>query len=187
MQLLVIFDIDETLVYTRDEALACEPTFRLGTYNVYVRPYAHQLMAVASEVFDDVAFWTAGSREYGKAIAGRLLPSSIEPFFVWGRERATRRLRDLASPGALQVEERWYYRKYIYKVPMYDRSNVIAVDDRPESFEHDYGNLLSVRPFTGDQADDELRLLATYLQAIPEEVTAHVHTDIDLRAWRRQI
>ena len=188
MKVLIIFDLDETLVRVQERPLSRAPDFHIdNSLYGYKRPHMLRLLRVATRLFDDVAFWTIGSRRYADEVLSHLLPATHEPYFVWSREKATRRVAASTEYTPEQAGHEVYFRKYLYKVKGYDRSNIIAVDDRYESYEHDYGNLLLVRPFTGAASDDELLRLARYLPIVRKRIVSHVHRDVDLRNWRKHI
>ena len=50
----------------------------------------------------------------------------------------------------------------------YDLEHVIVIDDTAQKYERSYGNLVQVREFEGEPADDELLVLSRYLEALVE-------------------
>eukprot|EP01059_Diplonema_ambulator_P025460 TRINITY_DN42510_c0_g1_i1.p1 TRINITY_DN42510_c0_g1~~TRINITY_DN42510_c0_g1_i1.p1 ORF type:complete len:348 (+),score=102.54 TRINITY_DN42510_c0_g1_i1:70-1044(+) len=62
---LVVFDLDETIVYAREGPLM-------------MRPHAEDLLKSVGEV-TEVAFWTAGERSYAKAVTAELEKK------IWGK------------------------------------------------------------------------------------------------------
>ncbi len=48
----------------------------------------------------------------------------------------------------------------------YSLEHVLVVDDSPEKHVRNYGNLIAVRPFTGELEDRELLLLLPYLETL---------------------
>ena len=59
--------------------------------------------------------------------------------------------------------------------------NMIMIDDTPSKLRRNYGNLVRVREFEGDQSDDELKLLIPYLSWLKN--TVNVRT-VEKRNWR---
>lgn len=187
MKALIIFDLDETLVRVQERPLSRTADFMVdGRLYGYKRPHISHLLNTSTRLFEDVAFWTVGSQSYADEVLGHIVPATLEPYFVWSREKATRRVAAVTAPLA-ETNSRVYFRKYLHKVKGYNRSNIIAVDDRYKSYEHDYGNLLLVRPFTGAASDDELLHLTRYLTIVREQITSHVHQDVDFRNWRKHV
>jgi RNA polymerase II subunit A small phosphatase-like protein len=76
-----------------------------------------------------------------------------------------------------------YWRKHLTKVRRkgYRRESVIVVDDTPQKWERSYGNLVRVKPFEGDGADDELQQLLPFLERLRTEENVRV---IEKRHWR---
>eukprot|EP01119_Soliformovum_irregulare_P000858 TRINITY_DN10629_c0_g1_i2.p1 TRINITY_DN10629_c0_g1~~TRINITY_DN10629_c0_g1_i2.p1 ORF type:complete len:120 (-),score=23.30 TRINITY_DN10629_c0_g1_i2:7-366(-) len=60
-------------------------------------------------------------------------------------------------------------------------SNVLIIDDKPATFERNYGNAIRVHPFEGDPSDDELLSLLLFLEDLAEKDVRK----IEKRGWRR--
>jgi RNA polymerase II subunit A small phosphatase-like protein len=58
------------------------------------------------------------------------------------------------------------------------------VDDTPSKHQRNYGNLVTVKAFIGDQQDNELLLLATYLKQLAIESNVR---KVEKRYWRTRI
>lgn len=78
-----------------------------------------------------------------------------------------------------------YFVKDLKKVRArgYALEHVLVVDDTPQKHQRNYGNLVAVRPFEGDPADDELVHLGPYLETLAG--VDNVRT-IEKRGWRRR-
>jgi len=59
-----------------------------------------------------------------------------------------------------------------------------VVDDSARKHERNYGNLVTVRPFEGDPADDELVHLERYLLALADVPNVRA---IEKRGWRNRV
>jgi RNA polymerase II subunit A small phosphatase-like protein len=70
-RLLLILDLDETLVHAREEPLEREPDFRFEGYSVYLRPFAREFVRRSAEEHR-LAVWNSSGREYAQAIVGWL-------------------------------------------------------------------------------------------------------------------
>ena len=97
--------------------------------------------------------------------------------FVWSSQRCTL-TRDWTTGDYTTVKN---LRKL--KARGYPLESIIAVDDTPSKYARSYGNLVSVREFVGDPTDDELPLLAAYLQELAP--VPNVRT-VEKRRWREQ-
>jgi TFIIF-interacting CTD phosphatase-like protein len=174
---LLILDLDETLIHASEEAPAVGESFRLGPYHACERPHVGEFLRQVEERFE-LAVWSSASGPYVAQVVERLFERPEELRFVWSRERCTQRFCPETSEH--------YWRKHLKKVKRfgYDLSQVIVVDDSPEKWEQSYGNLVTVRPFTGEVEDVELLLLGRYLETLAgvEDVRR-----VEKRGWRRLV
>lgn len=173
-RILLILDLDETLVHARESALEHEPDFRVFDYFVYKRPGVNDFLLKCADLFD-LAVWSAGEEAYVRAVIEQIMPDQIKLQFLWSSNRCTVR-RDFDTGD-------YYPAKDLHKVKRLGRSlnRTLIVDDEPIKLRKNYGNAIYVRPFEGDREDDELELLATYLKAISsyEDVRS-----LEKRGWR---
>ena len=92
------------------------------------------------------------------------LPSHC--LFVWDRSRCTLKLTEDGDyewrKPSRKLRAGWIRAKY-------PRERILAVDDTPAKWACGYGHLVRVREWTGDEQDNELRLLAAYLLRIAAE------------------
>lgn len=179
--MLLILDLDETLIHSAFEPLDRPADFRVGTYHTYVRPGALEFIAFCQMHFR-VAVWTSSTEGYAQEIVGKLFGSDIRLEFFWTREHCTE---------ALYAErESWastpYWEKDLAKLrdEGFALEQVLAVDDSARAHRNNIHNLIPVLPFLGGIPDRELTRLARYLPTL-KEVT-DVRT-IDKRAWRTQL
>lgn len=153
--MLLILDIDETLVHATKVPLNIPYDFSLANYFVYKRPYVDDFIDFCMDRFD-VALWTSSTAGYATIMADELFKNK-KLHFVWSRKRCTQRINN---------EDKCYiWFKKLSKVKKlgFGLEKVLVVDDSPEKHEKNYGNLIQVRPFTGNPADTELLLLMQYL------------------------
>jgi len=172
---LLILDLDETLVYATRQALDYAPVRQVGPYAVYLRPGVQDFLEHVARHFR-LAVWTSSSSAYAAQIVPMLFKDASTLEFVWSRERCTPR-RDFER-------DVWVDTKSLHKVKRrgYDLRKVLAVDDTPQKYARSYGNLVLVKPFEGDLGDDELILLAPYLQRLANEPDVR---RIEKCGWRR--
>lgn len=174
-RLLVIFDLDETLVRATGNPTLDPPDFMLDAFRVRRRPMAAECLRAVSR-FADIAIWSAASDSYVQEILSQLIPSDLTLEFVWGCSRCTRRY------DHQHLEEYWI--KDLNKVKRlgYCLERVLIVDDSPEKVERHYSNHVRIDPFYGDLEDRALPRLATYLETFAE--IPNVRT-IEKRGWPR--
>jgi Dullard-like phosphatase family protein len=174
---LLILDIDETLIYATETPLTRSEDFHVGPYHVYKRPYVD---AFLDQVFAwyTVAVWTTSTETYAAEIVRQLFPAEHQPTFVWSRERCTYRYNP-------ELQES-YWDKNLAKVKRfgYALESVIIVDDSPEKLQRSYGNLIRVRPYFGQEEDQELLLLLHYLERL--RMVTNIRA-IEKRGWRATV
>lgn len=171
---LLILDIDETLVYSAESPLSRAEDFRVGPYLVYKRPHVDEFLRNASDWFD-LAVWTSSGSGYAAATINRLIGDGDKLKFLWSAERCTLRL-DPETREEVRVKD---FKKL--KRIGYSLDRVLIIDDSPEKHSRNYGNLIRVRPYVGDDSDSELRDLLPFLEWI------RTHDDvrkIEKRTWR---
>lgn len=58
------------------------------------------------------------------------------------------------------------------------------MDDTPQKWERSYGNLVRVKPFEGEETDDELKYLLLYLDQLRYEENIR---SVEKRFWRNRL
>jgi hypothetical protein len=66
----------------------------------------------------------------------------------------------------------------------YNLARLLFVDDSPEKHTRNYGNLVQIAPFRGNQDDDELAVLVRYLKQLSTEQDVRA---IEKRQWRERM
>ena len=156
-KILLILDIDETLVYATKKALShVKEDFKVSDYFVYKRPFLHEFLEKCSEHFD-IAIWSSADDDYVTNIVRNIVPHDLELQFIWGRSRCTEHFD-------FEIQERIFIKnlKKIKKLG-FDLSKVLIVDDTPQKAIKNYGNVIYPKIFEGNMKDNELRLLIEYL------------------------
>jgi len=173
--ILLILDLDETLVHATEEPLGRPHDFVVGPYSVYRRPHLDEFLAACSLRFR-LAVWSTASDDYVRAVIGRIMPPGIDLAFAWGRSRCVRRY----DHEAFEEE----FLKDLKKVRKlgYDLRRVLIADDTPRKVRRQYGNAVYVPPFLGDPDDEALPRLARYLMSLGD--VANVRT-LEKRGWSR--
>lgn len=185
-KILLILDLDETLIHATATKLGDDYAFQLYHYYVYKRPGLEAFLDTCAQKFD-LAVWSSASDDYVKQVVAQIFPPEIKPVFVWGRSRCT----PMVLP---QVDEYGYYNldglshyeyaKLIKKVRRlgYDINRILIVDDTPEKVRNCYGNAIYPTPFLGDPNDKELLILGRYLDTMHGADSVRT---IEKRQWQR--
>ncbi|MBN1673919.1 MAG: HAD family hydrolase [Kiritimatiellae bacterium] len=172
--MLLILDLDETLIFGTERPLARPPDLRMPPYFVYGRPHLDRFLAYCFESFH-VAVWSSASEDYVTGVVQRFFTRQEELVFVWSRGRCSC-IYDAESG-------REYWLKNLRKVKRqgYPLEQVLMLDDDPDALRKNYGNHIPVMPFRGDPADDELPRLMRYLPTLAD--LPDVRT-VEKRDWR---
>jgi len=176
-QLLVILDLDETLIHSVESLIDRPPDFNCGPYSVYMRPGLTDFLSRLRERFR-IAIWTSSSRDYADCIVCHTFPASYPLEFMWCRERCTLRLDDDTRKP--------YWLKNLRKVKRggHDLSRVVCVDDSPEKHSLNYGNLVRVRAYLGEAEDNELPRLLQYLEVLDKAPDVR---RVEKRSWQNTL
>jgi TFIIF-interacting CTD phosphatase-like protein len=174
---LLILDLDETLLYATEEPLGFQEDFIVGPYSVSLRPFLKTFLDYCLDNFE-VAIWTSSTEEYALEIIKQLLPSLTTLSFLWARNRCTKRYD--------HENGEWYWVKDLKKVRRkgYNLEQVIIVDDTPIKLERNYGNLIRVKEFIGEQTDHELVFLTKYLEILQKENNLR---SLEKRNWKSKV
>ncbi len=184
--LLLILDLDETLVHATKQALDRPADFRLFDYHVYRRPFLLEFLQMVAPHFQ-LAVWSSASDDYVEAVVDQIFPPEIPLAFVWGRSRCTYRHR-----GHWDDPRSWNsaWSHYHYVKPLrklkrkgYRLERILIVDDTPHKAKDNYGNVIYPREYLGAEEDRELLDLAQYLLQLKAE--KNVRT-IEKRGWWKQ-
>ena len=173
-RILVIFDVDETLVYSSEKPIGRDPEFICGPYCVYVRPGLSDFLLLCNRSFQ-LAIWSSSTADYLQGIVAGAFPPDVTLRFVWGRERCVTRL----DPERQEP----YFVKDLKKAKRlgFELRRILIIEDTPQKVERSYGNAIYVRPYFGDASDVELERLGRYLESIRDVEDVR---SIEKRGWR---
>lgn len=172
---LLILDLDETLIHSTESSLGFPADFRVGPYQVYLRPHLNVFLTECQKRFR-LAVWSSSTQDYLSPIVRRIFHEHLLEF-VWGREKCSHRW------DAEQTQN--YFVKDLKKVRRrgFDLERVLIVDDTPQKCERNYGNAVYLRPFVGDRNDQELKFLGPYLESLSWQNKLR---GIEKRGWRNR-
>ncbi len=184
--ILLVLDLDETLIHARGMALERPADLQVAGYHVYRRP---GLAAFLERCFANfaVGIWSSASDGYVAEIVGQVVPDPGRLEFVWGASRVTQ-MRTLPHHHERYGRDlgEFHTQKRLKKLTRFGwpLERILIVDDSPEKSAQNYGNAVPVAPFLGDPADGELELLAAYLAQLREEPDFR---RIEKRTWRASV
>jgi len=173
-RILLILDIDETLLHAAERPLNRSADLLVGPYHVYLRPDLSEFLTGCARCFR-LAVWSSSGANYVSAVTGAVFPPDIALDFVWSRTRCVSRF----DPERQET----YYEKDLKKVKRlgFDLDRILIVEDTPQKVERNYGNALYVRPYCGEVDDGELLQLGRYLETIRDSPSVR---QIEKRGWR---
>ena len=173
---LLILDLDETLIHAAEDPLEREADFIFEQYHVYKRPFVDEFLAFVRQYFL-VGVWTTAGSDYAKAIVKATFSSNYPLQFLWSRERCTR----ACNPHLMEH----YFIKNLAKLKRkgYQLENILMIDDTPKKLERNYGNLIQITAWVGNQDDIELLLLQKYLLELEGEPNVR---SIEKRGWQNR-
>ena len=184
--LLVVLDLDETLVHASRKHLGHAPDFRAGQYFVYKRPFLDEFLQQLSESFP-FAIWSSATRDYVLEIAEQILPEKAVPEFIWAREkcsiRATPNIDEYGYYNMDTGQSPYFYSKQFQRIKRlgFSLRRSLMIEDSPEKIANSYGNAIYVSEFNGQKGQDiELLCLIEYLKTF--ELTENVRT-VEKRGW----
>jgi RNA polymerase II subunit A small phosphatase-like protein len=185
-KILLILDLDETLIHATEKELSYPADFQVFGYYVYKRPYLEEFMLGCNQHFK-LAVWSSASDDYVEEIVKQIMPTEIKLEFVWGRSRCTYCFDALTFESAQYAD---YYSHYNYvkvlkkvKKRGYALERVLIVDDTPSKAKYNYGNVIYPSEYLGEEEDNELQLLLNYLITLKD--IENVRT-IEKRNWIRR-
>ena len=156
---LLILDLDETLVYASESPPPPRVDFTVGPYGVMKRPHVGEFISSVQGWFD-LAVWTSSGESYARVVVAQLFPRPEDLAFVWCSDRCGIRYdADFGKYGSTKPLRKLKRQGY-----MLDR--VLVLDDTPAKHAKNYGNLVPIKAFEGDETDDELLKVLPFLDRL---------------------
>ncbi len=184
-RILVILDLDETLIHATKKPLFPDWQIELEEYKIFKRPHLDSFLAYIKTAFK-VAVWSSASDDYVHEVVKHIFPKDYPLVFVWGRSKCTLQYdyQNIDDLGYSDYFNHLNYAKILKKVKKSGFSTLektLIIDDTPRKAKYNYGNAIYPKEFNGDPKDVELDLLIKYLESIKE--IDNVRT-IEKRGWR---
>lgn len=153
---LLCLDLDNTLIYASSKPFANYQVIVDGDF-MAVRPGLTEFLDRMEPSFDFM-IWSISGEKYVKAMLNVMWPKEHELKAIYTGEQA--RLRIEQGQGIPTYKDL----HKIYRRLPYDKSQIIALDDRPISYARSYGNLVQIQPFFGDPGDNEFEKVGNLLE-----------------------
>jgi carboxy-terminal domain RNA polymerase II polypeptide A small phosphatase len=167
---IVVFDLDETLVHATKIKLDRQEDFRHDDYYVYKRPGVNEFLKECTELCR-IAIWSSADDEYVQSICKHLIQDSSQLEFIWGRSACWMKIAKVKDEITGLLRREYQNIKPLEKIRRkgFKMSDLLIVDDSHYKVMDNPDNYLIIRPFEGDQEDDELVALLDYLKMIIHE------------------
>jgi RNA polymerase II subunit A small phosphatase-like protein len=182
-RILLILDLDETLVHATKTELDRQADFIVFNYHIYKRPFLDQFIRFCSGNFR-LAIWSSASDDYVEEVVKRIIPDDIKLDFVWGRSKCTYSfdVSGIETDGYVDYANHYNYIKALKKLKKkgYNLKKVLIVDDTPFKCKRNYGNAIYPKGFLGSESDDELNKLTVYLGLLKDVENVR---EIEKRGW----
>lgn len=184
---LLILDLDETLLHASTRELGRPADFTLFDYHVYLRPHLPEFLREASRHFE-LAVWSSAADDYVAEVVRRIFPADVPLAFVWGRSRCTYCFNHHAfeESGHADYRDHYDYVKVLKKLRRrgYRLERVLIVDDTPAKAKRNFGNAIYPSEYLGQPHDDELLRLLAYLLQLKDAENVRL---IEKRDWAGRI
>ena len=188
-KILLILDVDETLIFGSTIELNKPPDFTVFNYFIYQRPYLKEFFYKIKDHFL-IALWSSADDEYVEEIAKKIVPKNIELEFIWGRSRCIYRRNfnavfDDYQEYSTSDSSHYHFVKPLKKLKKrgYKLEQILIVDDTPHKSKDNYGNAIYPKEYKGEEKDNELLLLADYLLTLKDKTNIR---RIEKRGWKTQ-
>ena len=149
---LLILDLDETLIHATTRKLNYKETYLFERYFVYTRPHLNWFLNEISNHFR-IGVWSAADENYVSAIVAQILPNNLKLEIMWGQS--------WCNYNYDNENNTYVYEKKLNELTKlnFKLNEIILVDDSLHNIKLNGGNAIFIRPFTGDQNDQELKIL----------------------------
>lgn len=184
--ILVILDLDETLIHAEAMPDQVGWDFEAGPYKVFIRPGLKDFLQGLREHFE-VAIWSSASLDYVTSIVTRIFPEGYPLKFVWARDRCVPARGNFETDIYADLSSHLNFVKPLQKVKKAgfgSMERMLIIDDTPSKSRENYGNAIYPSQFKGDMKDTELSHLLDYLLLIKDEPNMR---KIEKRNWRSMI
>lgn len=157
---LLVLDLDETLVHATEKKLEREPDFQVFDFFIYKRPGLDIFLEQCLEMFE-VAVWTSSGGDYANQVVNFIFKEREKLKILLTSSHCIRRFdHDLGYHYTVKDLRK------MKKKTGFSLESIIMVDDSKEKLERNYGNVILVNEFTGQEGDEELSKLLKYLEVV---------------------
>lgn len=176
MKRLIIFDLDDTLLHASRKPFDLAQ-LQTESFYIAVRPGITKMLERLSPHYDFVIWSNTDRASIDEKIAD-VWPKHIPLVDIFCDKNSSMRHKE--GQGEHFFKEVW---KVIKRHPQYTLGMVLGIEDKPETFARNYGNVIRVSPFSGTP-DRELDDLTDYLLSI---ATHPNYRALEKRHWKADL
>jgi carboxy-terminal domain RNA polymerase II polypeptide A small phosphatase len=182
---IIVFDMDETLIHATKTKLDIPEDFRYEDYYIYKRPFVHEFLSACAKLCQ-IAIWSSADDDYVSSIAQQLINDSIELNFIWGRSECWVKIAKVEDDETGLKRKEYLNIKPLEKIRRrgYQMNNLLIIDDSLYKVKDNPNNYFIIEAFEGNQQDQELKYLLSYLEVIIQETN---FSAIDHTNWKKKI
>lgn len=167
-EILLIFDLDETLIHASTTRLNRDADFHVGDFYIYKRPNVDCFLDKYFNKYQ-IAIWSSADDDYVKETIQRLIPNNSRLEFIWTRLNCS--VKVVKKPLLEGFEGGGYYKEYQKIKPLRKVRQkgigikaMLIIDNSPYKVAENRDNALVIPSFEGDESDDELFKLFEFLE-----------------------
>ena len=166
-KILLIFDLDETLIHATKKKLTPKIAFKIGEYNIYKRPNVDDFLEKCFQNYR-IAIWSSADDEYVKETVKILIPAYDKLEFIWTRLNCS--VKVVRKPILEGFDYGGFYKEHQWIKPLrrirqkgIGLKSMLIIDNSPYKVIESKENALVIKSFEGDESDDELNKLYKFL------------------------
>ncbi len=157
--MLLIFDLDETLIYSQDTFIVNYDFIVCDHCYVKKRPHLDFFISEVVKMGFDIAVWTAGHESYATQVIEKIFDSySLQ--FVYSISRCTERIIFNEAKYLKKLNKIWRKRQ------KWRKHNTLILDDNRFTYSKNYGNAIPIRKWNNKKEDLALLDLLPFLDQI---------------------
>lgn len=182
---IIVFDLDETLIHATKNRLDIPEDFQYEDYYIYKRPFVHEFLSACARLCP-IAIWSSADDDYVSSIAKQLVNDSIELDFIWGRSECWMKIVNVEDNETGLKRKEYQNIKPLEKIKRkgYQMNNLLIIDDSLYKVKDNPNNYFIIEAFVGNQQDQELKYLLSYLEVIIHETN---FSTIDHTHWKEKV
>lgn len=169
--ILLIFDLDETLIHASRTELHRKADYFIEGFHVYKRPFLGEFLEQCLNKYR-IAIWSSAEDNYVRAVVQKTLPfNQLE--FVWARSNCSvkvvkKPLLEGFEGGGYYKEHQWIKPLRKVKIKGVGIKSMLIIDNSPYKVIDSRENALIVPSYEGDDTDTTLEQLLNFLEIFEE-------------------